>query len=245
MNKVRNKILYASLFVSLLMATGCKEDFDKEYVLIPANLSPDKTEITFNANANDEETTIMTGAAQGSTWFVRTEGDIPGSVLQTTDRIIVRMNASINDAVDQDNALKAKTGKIILSEEAAGGLVVDKATINVTQQYYKQPGSTGTTDWDNGNSPAYSWTNEGKGVNGQEDTVTVENLKDNTYAYRIIGSIAKYIVVEDEGEGASRTLKLSAKVNDTGKELKGYLMITDKDKKIICVVRPLTIKAYI
>lgn len=243
MNKIRNKILYASLSVALLTAAGCSEDFDKEYTLIPANLNPDKTEITFNANANEEETSIMTGAAKGSTWFFRTEGDVPGSVIQTTDRIIVRMNASINDALDQDNAFKAKTGKIILSEEAEGGLVVDKATINVTQQYYGQPGSTGTTDWDNGASLAYSWTAEGKGFDGQEDVVIVENLKNNTYAYRILGSISKYIVVEDEGEGASRTLKLSAKVNDTGKELKGYLMVTDKDKKIICVVRALTIKA--
>lgn len=104
-------IFYASLFASLLGATGCQEDFDKQY-LISTNLNPDRTEITFNANADGEETTIMTSAAKGSTWFIRTEGDVPAKILQTTDRIIVKMNATINDAVDQDNAFNTKTGKL-------------------------------------------------------------------------------------------------------------------------------------
>lgn len=53
----------------------------------------------------------MTGAAKGSTWFVRKEGSFI-SVVQTTDRIIV--------SVTGDNEGSLRSGKIILSEEAAG-----------------------------------------------------------------------------------------------------------------------------
>lgn len=239
MKNVKNKILSVSLCALLVAMTGCKDDNDLVYKLIPANLNPDKTSVVFNANAN--ETEIMTNAATGSTWFVRKEGDVPATLKQTTDRII--LTSVINDAVNSDDALIAKSGKVILSEETAGGLVVDKVTITVTQQYYRQASSVGTTDWDNGNPPAYSWTFEGIGANGQNDVVTIGKLQSNTYAVRVIGSVSNNIVVEDEGEGAGRTLKLSANKNDTNKALKGYLMITDTDGKTIYAVRPLTIGA--
>ena len=239
MKKLKTKIMSVSLCALLVTMVGCKENQDLDYTLIPANLNPDKTSVVFNANAN--ETEIMTKAAAGSTWFVRKEGSVPATVKQTTDRII--LTSVINDAVNPDDALIAKSGKVILSEETAGGLVVDKATITVTQQYYRQTGSVGTTDWDNGNPQAYSWTYEGMGANGQDDVVVVGNLQNNTYAFRVIGSVSKNIKVEDEGEGAERTFKLSAEKNDANKVLKGFLMITDKDGKIIYAVRSLTIGA--
>lgn len=124
--KIRYGILLASLCVTLVIATGCKDDYDLQYNFIPANLSPDKTDVTFSSNAKikDEKIVVMTGAAKGSTWFVRKEGSFI-SVVQTTDRIIV--------SVTGDNEGSLRSGKIILSEEAAGGLVVDKSTITVTQ----------------------------------------------------------------------------------------------------------------
>ena len=238
MNKIGNKILLASLSVVLFIAIGCKDDNDLQYNLILADLKPDKTAIAFNANAN--EAVIMTNPAKGSTWFVRKEGDVPTTILQTTDRVLI--SVAINDAVTTDGSLlKERTGKVILSEETAGGLVVDKFTIPITQSYYREPGSTGLTDWDNGNPPSYSWTNEGKGVGGQDDQVTVEGLQNGTYTYRIIGTIAKSITVTEEGEGASRKLKLSAEKNTTGKVLRGFILVTDKDGKIIYTARPLVI----
>ena len=125
--KIRYGILLASLCVTLVIATGCKDDYDLQYNFIPANLSPDKTDVTFSSNAKikDEKIVVMTGAAKGSTWFVRKEGSFI-SVVRTTDRIII--------SVTEDNkGGSLRSGKIILSEEAAGGLVVDKSTITVTQ----------------------------------------------------------------------------------------------------------------
>ncbi len=125
--KIRYGILLASLCVTLVIATGCKDDYDLQYNFIPANLSPDKTDVTFSSNAKikDEKIVVMTGAAKGSTWFVRKEGSFI-SVVQTTDRIIV--------SVTGDNEGSLRSGKIILSEEATGGLVVDKSTITVNQR---------------------------------------------------------------------------------------------------------------